>query len=163
MNFNTKQLFEAKIYEPLVKSFEKLTDLRCARGIRYQLKPVIILLFLSKLGGADTPAEIADWVGFRFEFFKSMLALNWKRSPHEVTWQRILENGINVHQMEAVFGEYLQGLRAEEQNLLNLDGKVRIFCSIFNLLGSETQFLFFLLTTCCTCQRRCPSLAPIVS
>ncbi len=82
MNFNTKQLFEAKIYEPLVKSFEKLTDLRCARGIRYQLKPVIILLFLSKLGGADTPAEIADWVGFRFEFFKSMLALNWKRSPH---------------------------------------------------------------------------------
>jgi len=124
MNFNTKQLFEAKIYEPLVKSFEKLTDLRCARGIRYQLKPVIILLFLSKLGGADTPAEIADWVGFRFEFFKSMLALNWKRSPHEVTWQRILENGINVHQMEAVFGEYLQALSTEEQNLLNLDGKV---------------------------------------
>jgi len=124
MNFNTKQLFEAKIYESLSASFEKLTDLRCARGVRYQLKPVIILLFLSKLGGADTPAEIADWVGFRFEFFKSMLALDWKRSPHEVTWQRILETGVNVNEMEAIFGEYLQGLSQEEENLLNLDGKV---------------------------------------
>ncbi len=68
MNFNTKQLFEAKIYESLSASFEKLTDLRCARGVRDQLKPVIILLFLSKLGGADTPAEIADWVGSDLNF-----------------------------------------------------------------------------------------------
>lgn len=124
MNSNTKQLFEAKIYEPLIRSFEKLTDLRHARGIRYKLKPVIILLFLSKLGGADSSAEIADWVAFRFELLKPLLGLQWKRSPHEVTWQRILENGIQVSEMEAVFGEYLQGLCEADQNLLNLDGKV---------------------------------------
>ena len=55
MDTNTKpRLFEAKIYQPLLVSFAKLTDLPFNRGIRYKLKPMLILLFLSKLGGADT-------------------------------------------------------------------------------------------------------------
>ncbi len=125
MDTNTKQiLFEAKIYQSLLSSFEKLTDLRFARGIRYQLKPVLILLFLSKLGGADTPAEIADWVSFRFDNLKSLLSLDWKKSPHEVTWKRILENAMAASEVEKVFGGYLQAMREEEKNLLNLDGKV---------------------------------------
>jgi predicted transposase YbfD/YdcC len=117
-------LFEARIYQPLVSSFEKLTDLRFKRGIRYQLKPVLILLFLSKLGGADTPAEIADWVNFRFAFLKQLLGLDWQRSPHEVTWERILGKGLKACEVEMVFGQYLRQMSAEETRLLNLDGKV---------------------------------------
>jgi len=60
MDISTKpELFEPKIYQPLILSFEKLTDLRFARGIRYKLKPVLILLFLSKLGGADPRARLS--------------------------------------------------------------------------------------------------------
>ena len=83
MDTNTfPKLFEERVSKPLISSFENLTDTRMKRGIRYQFKPLVILLFLSKLGGADTPAEIADWVTFRFAQLKQLLSLDWPRSPH---------------------------------------------------------------------------------
>lgn len=117
-------LFETKVYQPLLTSFDKITDLRSKRGIRYKLQPFLILLFLSKLGGADRPAEIADWVKFRFAELKSLLNLQWERSPHEVTWKRILEKAIEAEEVERVFGEYLLSMSEEEKQLWNLDGKV---------------------------------------
>lgn len=117
-------LFEAKTYQPLLESFDKITDLRCKRGVRYKLQPFLILLFLSKLGGADRPAEIADWVKFRFVELKSLLDLDWNRSPHEVTWKRIMENAIDAGEVEKVFGEYLLSMSEDEPELWNLDGKV---------------------------------------
>ncbi len=117
-------LFEAKVYQPLLESFDKITDLRCKRGVRYKLQPFLILLFLSKLGGADRPAEIADWVKFRFIELKSLLDLDWKKSPHEVTWKRIMENALDAEEVEKVFGEYLLSMSEDEQKLWNLDGKV---------------------------------------
>jgi len=125
MDINIKpKLFETKVYQPLLASFDKITDLRSKRGVRYKLQPFGILLFLSKLGGADRPAEIADWVKFRFAELKSLLNLDWKRSPHEVTWKRILENAIEAVEVEKVFGEYLFSMSEEEERFWNLDGKV---------------------------------------
>lgn len=135
MDTNTlPTLFEAKVSEPLITSFEKLTDSRMKRGIRYKLKPLVILLFLSKLGGADSPAEIADWVGFRFTQLKSLLKLDWRRSPHEVTWKRFLDNALQAAEVEEVFGEFLRSLSESEKELLNLDGKV--LCQI---MAEETD------------------------
>ena len=61
---------------------------------------------------------------FRFEFIKSLLGLDWKRSPPEVTWKRILENAMVASEVEKVVGQYLQAMGEEENRLLNLDGKV---------------------------------------
>jgi len=125
MDSNTKtQLYEPKIYQSLLSSFENITDLRMKRGVRYKLKPILILLFLSKLGGADSSAEIADWVSFRFERLKTLLKLDWKRSPHEVTWKRVMENTLAAPEVEEVFGRYLQEMSEEAKELYNLDGKV---------------------------------------
>jgi predicted transposase YbfD/YdcC len=125
MDISTQpKLFETKTYQPLLASFDRITDLRAKRGVRYRLKPFLILLFLSKLGGADRPAEIADWVKFRFAGLKTLLNLDWKKSPHETTWKRILENAIEPSEVEKVFGEFLQSMSADEQPLWNLDGKV---------------------------------------
>ncbi len=125
INTNTKPtLFETKLYQPLLTSFARITDLRAKGGVRYKLQPFLILLFLSKLGGADRPAEIADWVRFRFAELKSLLSLEWKRSPHEVTWKRIVENAIDAAEVEKVFGEYLAAISEEDKQLWNLDGKV---------------------------------------
>lgn len=125
MDINTKPtLFETKVYQPLLASFDKITDLRAKRGVRYKLQPFLILLFLSKLGGADRSAEIADWVKFRFVELKSLLNLDWKKSPHEVTWKRILENAIEAQEVETIFGEYLLSMSEDEQKLWNIDGKV---------------------------------------
>ncbi len=129
MDINTQPtLFETKLYQPLLASFDKITDLRCKRGVRYKLQPFLILLFLSKLGGADRPAEIADWVRFRFGELKSLLKLDWKKPPHEVTWKRFIEDAIDAEQIEQVFGEYLLLMSADEQQLWNIDGKV--LCSV---------------------------------
>jgi predicted transposase YbfD/YdcC len=125
MDSNTlPPLWEAKVYQPLLASFARITDLRCKRGVRYHLKPLLIVLFLSKLGGADRPAEIADWVKFRFAELKSVLGLEWKRSPHEVTWKRLLENGLDAEEVEKVFAAYLRALSEEDREAWNLDGKV---------------------------------------
>ena len=135
MNINTKtELFEPKIYQPLLSRFADISDLRFKRGIRYKLKPILILLFLSKLGGADKLAEIADWVRFRFEKLKSLLSLDWERSPHEVTWKRIIEQGLEAEEIEKVFGGYLQDLSDEEKRLYNLDGKV-----VCGVISEETD------------------------
>jgi predicted transposase YbfD/YdcC len=129
MDISTKpKLFETKTYQPLLASFAKITDLRAKRGVRYELQSFLILLFLSKLGGADRPAEIADWVKFRFVELKTLLNLDWKKSPHEVTWKRILENAIQAEEVEKIFGEYLLLMTEDEKQLWNLDGKV--ICSI---------------------------------
>ncbi len=108
-------LFEAKTYQPLLESFDKITDLRCKGGVRYKLQPFLILLFLSKLGGADRSAEIADWVKFRFIELKSLLDLDWKKSPHEVTWKMIMENALDAQEVEKVLGEYLLSMSEDEQ------------------------------------------------
>jgi predicted transposase YbfD/YdcC len=141
MDTNTlPRLFEAKVSEALILSFEKLTDRRMKRGIRYQFKPLFILLFLSKLGGADTPAEIADWVSFRFSQLKSLLNLDWHRSPHEVTWKRFLEKALAVSEVEAVFGEFLGSFSAAGKELFNLDGK-RLCRVIREETGSQLHLL----------------------
>jgi hypothetical protein len=81
-------------------------------------------LFLSKLGGADRPSEIADWIKFRFLQLKPLLNLEWKKSPHEVTVKRILENALEADKVEQVFGEYLSQLSDEEREQWNPDGQV---------------------------------------
>jgi predicted transposase YbfD/YdcC len=124
MDITTEPKLFEKVYQPLVENLEKITDLRYRKGVRYKLKPFLILLFLSKLGGADRPAEIADWVKFRFLELKSLLNLEWKKSPHEVTVKRIMENGMKAEEVEKVFGEYLSKMSEEEKEQWNIDGKV---------------------------------------
>ena len=65
---------------------------------------------------------------FRFAELKTLLNLDWKKSPHEVTWKRILENAIQAEEVEKVFGEYLLKMTEDEKQLWNLDGKV--VCSV---------------------------------
>lgn len=135
MNNNTKtELFEPEIYQPLLSRFAEISDNRFKRGIRYKLEPILILLFMSKLGGADKAAEIADWVKYRFEKLKTLLSLNWKKSPHEVTWKRIIEQGLKADEVEKVFGEYLQDMSETEKRLYNLDGKV-----VCGVISEETN------------------------
>ena len=124
MDITTEPRLFEKVYQPLVEDLEKITDLRYRKGVRYKLKPFLILLFLSKLGGADRPSEIADWVRFRFLELKTLLNLEWKRSPHEVTFKRIMENAIQAEEVEKVFGEYLSQMSEDEPGQWSLDGKV---------------------------------------
>jgi hypothetical protein len=71
MNYNTSAPDARPA--PLVSLAAKLaevTDQRKRRGIRYQLVPLLVLVLLAKLCGADTPQAIAEWVAYRADGLK---------------------------------------------------------------------------------------------
>jgi len=49
----------------LYDRFAQLTDKRHARGKRYRLEWVLVLVVLAKLSGEDQPTGIAEWVQLR--------------------------------------------------------------------------------------------------
>ena len=51
----------------LMAYFHELVDRRRARGKRYSLVTLLVLVFLAKLSGMDGPSAIADWCQARTE------------------------------------------------------------------------------------------------
>lgn len=45
----------------------ELTDKRKARGVRYQLVTILVMMIMEKLSGEDTPSGITEWVKHRAE------------------------------------------------------------------------------------------------
>lgn len=102
----------------------KIIDRRKARGIRYSLANIIILMLLAKMGGENHPSGMADWVAHRKEYLIEALKLPRQRVPHHTTYRRILQEVIEPGQFEAIIGEY-QRYRAKDQRgiVISMDGK----------------------------------------
>jgi len=49
-----------------------LTDIRKARGKRYSLTTLLMIVLLAKMSGADTPTAIAEWA--------IIIRMNWRQS-----------------------------------------------------------------------------------
>ena len=62
----------------LYDRFQEIEDPRKAKGKRYSLVTLLVLIFLAKLCGKDTPVEIADWAKNQAEALTQLLGL--KRS-----------------------------------------------------------------------------------
>jgi predicted transposase YbfD/YdcC len=114
---------ESDVIKSLAEHFECLTDKRKARGLRYPLTPLLIIIVLAKLCEADDPMKIARWAKYRTSKLKKSLHLNWKRMPHSSTFRRVMQSAIDLLELEEVAGEYLSKLDKENSQLLNLDGK----------------------------------------
>lgn len=111
------------LVESLAEHFARLTDQRDRRGVRYPLAPLLVMLVLAKLCGADTPQAIAEWVAYRADWLTQVLHLRWKRMPHPATWRRVLACAIKLPELEELAGQFLRGLDQATAQLLNLDGK----------------------------------------
>ncbi len=107
----------------LAQHFARLTDQRARRGVRYPLAPLLVMLVLAKLCGADTPQAIAEWVAYRADWLRAELGLEWRRMPHPATWRRVLARAIAPAEFEHLAGQYLAGLGPGAARALNLDGK----------------------------------------
>jgi predicted transposase YbfD/YdcC len=114
---------QRRVVQSIAAQFARLTDQRKPRGVRYALAPLLVMLVLAKLCGADTPQAIAQWVAYRAEWLKPALGLRWKRMPHPATWRRLLAHAIDVPQLEHIAGESLSALSPKDASVLNLDGK----------------------------------------
>jgi predicted transposase YbfD/YdcC len=109
----------------LYAHFREMKDTRRARGVRYQLVTILVMMVMAKLCGEDTPSGIADWVRHRAEQFIKILKLKRKTMPHHSTYRRISEDVIDIEELEEVVSSVLSGRKYYgKQILLSMDGKV---------------------------------------
>jgi len=109
----------------LYAHFREMKDTRQARGVRYQLVTILVMMVIAKLCGEDTPSGIADWVRHRAEQFIEILKLKRKTMPHHSTYRRISEEVIDIEELEEVVSSVLSGRKYYgKQVLLSIDGKV---------------------------------------
>lgn len=114
------------VYEEqsLYDYFNRMADPRKERGKRYSLVTLLVLIFLAKMGGADTPSAIADWVRARRDKMVELLHLTYCRMPHHNTYRRVFANILDEEAFERLARQYMQGeVKAEEIKLLAFDGK----------------------------------------
>ena len=109
----------------LYAHLQGLKDSRKARGIRYQLVTILVMMVMAKLCGEDTPSGIADWVKYRAEQFIDLLKLKRKRMPHHSTYRRVEAEVVAPEELEQVVNTVLAGKKFfGKQVLLSIDGKV---------------------------------------
>lgn len=112
-----------ELVQSLAEHFASLTDQRKPRGLRYALTPLLVLLVLARLCGANNPQETAEWVQYRAAWLKEALGLQWKRMPHHSTFRRVLQAAIRLSELERIAGQFLGALAHSGGALLNMDGK----------------------------------------
>lgn len=98
--------------------------MRQARGVRYGLEFILVLIILAKLAGQNKPKGIADWIGLRRQ--QLVKAFQRKRAdvPSYNTIRRTLENIEDEVQLQSYLNRFLH----EEYGglvtiLVSLDGK----------------------------------------
>ena len=100
---------------------QKLTDLRKARGKRYSLTTILMVVLLAKLSGANSPTEIAEWGVYHQTEIEALLQIKLKRMPERSTYRRIMAYKVYEAEVERLVGEYNQG--GKRGMVCALDGK----------------------------------------
>ena len=105
--------------------FQTLADRRKAKGLRYELALILVLLVMAKICGEDRPSGIAEWAKHRAGMLVEMLSLKRKAMPHHSTYRRILAEVVCVEELEQISQTYLSGKKFfGKQVLVAIDGKV---------------------------------------
>jgi predicted transposase YbfD/YdcC len=130
MEYNTKEKAkeisqEGVEYEigSLYEYFEKIEDPRHARGKRYRLTTLLVIIFLAKMGGEDTPLGIADWAKVRRKRLKKMMKLRYEKMPHHSTYRKVFSEILGEDEFEKVMKEYTKQIREGKGEGIAIDGK----------------------------------------
>lgn len=108
----------------LYAELDTLEDRRNAKGKRYSLALVLLLMVLAKLCGEDTPSGIAEWARLRTEQLVTCLQLERKTLPCHNTYRRVLSGAVDLVELQQVTGRFLtQGLNQGQSVLVAIDGK----------------------------------------
>jgi predicted transposase YbfD/YdcC len=100
---------------------QKLTDIRKARGKRYRLTTLLMIVLLAKLSGANFPTEIAEWGIHHQDELEALLQIKPKRMPERSTYRRVLAYKVYEAEIERLVGEYNQA--GKRGDICALDGK----------------------------------------
>ena len=108
----------------LYDRFQAMKDKRKARGKRYTLATMMVLMVLAKLSGEDQPSGMAEWAQHRAEDLSELLQLERKTMPHHSTYRRILATVIEAEELDQMVSAYLTDKQYfGKQVLVSIDGK----------------------------------------
>jgi len=107
----------------LYDRFQGLSDPRKAKGKRYSLLTLLIVICLAKLCGQDKPGEIADWAQNHADTLVRLLHLRRTWMPHHNTIRRVFQAIISETELEQVLEAYHQQPGERLGEILALDGK----------------------------------------
>lgn len=94
----------------LLQRLSTVREDRHAKGRRYPLASVLLLVGLAKRAGQDRPRAIADWVTHRAEPLRRLLRRSWQRMPHHSTYRRLLQTAVGAAERDRLVGEECQSL-----------------------------------------------------
>jgi predicted transposase YbfD/YdcC len=104
---------------------QDLHDSRKARGKRYKLATILVIIFLAKLCGEDRPIGIAEWARHRGKWLAKTLGLERESMPHHNTYRRILAEVVDENEFEELArGYFLHHGEAGYHVVVSMDGKV---------------------------------------
>jgi len=107
----------------LYDRFQHLSDIRKAKGKRYSLVTLVVVIFLAKLSGQDKPVEIADWAKNHAEALVRMLHLRHAWMPHHNTIRRVFQALLSEAEFEQLLKDYHQAQPESGGEVLAMDGK----------------------------------------
>jgi predicted transposase YbfD/YdcC len=108
----------------LYERFGQLSDRRKARGKRYELAAVLVLVVLAKLAGEDCPTGIAQWGHGREAILCEILPIGRSRLPSHNTYRRVLRDAVEPAELQAVVSQFLtEQPEAGASVLIAIDGK----------------------------------------
>jgi predicted transposase YbfD/YdcC len=104
---------------------KELRDSCKARGKRYLLATILVIIFLAKMCGEDRPTGIAEWARHRGKWVAKTLGLERESMPHSNTYRRILAEVIDENEFEELArGYFLHHGEAGYHVVVSIDGKV---------------------------------------
>jgi predicted transposase YbfD/YdcC len=108
----------------LYADLDRLSDKRKARGKRYSLALVLVLMVLAKLCGEDRPYGMAEWIHARARSLIEALGLSYQHLPSHCTLRRVLQGAVDPGQLQSAVNRFLRrNARLGQSVLLSLDGK----------------------------------------
>jgi len=133
MEYNTVQIEiavpvseEGSVFDvgSLYDRLGQLSDGRKARGKRYELAMVLLVVVLAKLSGEDCPTGIAEWGRGREAILCEILPVGRSRLPSHNTYRRVLREAVEPGELQAVVSQLLtEQPEAGQSVLIAIDGK----------------------------------------
>lgn len=93
--------------EALGRKFAHLSDQRFARGVRYSLPVLLVLILLARLAGETRPYGISQWLKYRSKQLVSIVNLKSGITPSTNTIRRTLSDTILVSELQQTTIQFL--------------------------------------------------------
>ena len=100
--------------QSLYEVCQQVVDGRAARGKRYELAGLLVVLVLAKLAGMQSLLGASEWIADQEALLRKGLQLSWKRMPCANTYSYALER-LDSQQVNAALAAWFERKEAESR------------------------------------------------